>query len=547
MADTEEKEQPKNILILKSNPMALQSSEQFLRSRGWNVIPAIKLAEAIQALFQRPVDYFLICANHPQKKVRALPKILAQIGSVRVITYTDIANTLNMTILQEMGVPYQIIPPVSGPAIERTIIRMEKDLLNPKDPLKKVGTKESFSFADSSATGSSMRDQFRAFFANDNEDGSGNFDFAFMPQQEGQLEGESFAQYEERMKQQRGAAFVNNSPLPPKPGDPGFANGIHSNGNQGGPAFANNGSTNENAGGPAFASNSTNNDPQRGPAFASNHTTNENQGGPAFAGNDSTNTKATGGFQFFNKEEKATGPAFTNRKQAVQAIRKGVEDALENSLRASDPNTPVQKLDASENCICLSVDAGRFRGYLVAAMGKNRRFDDELLMTIQSRLLQFLQKEGVNMDGNETMEITIKPVDFESWAVDKADFLKKSIHDGNEVAMAFFPTEKTAPTLGESRAEDMMSLDIDELANDVVVPFDVYIHLPANDKYILYTPKGGTFMKTQKDRLKSKGIEKMHAKKEAASDIKKYHAENTLNNSIQDFESKVEESKKKAR
>jgi hypothetical protein len=54
------------------------------------------------------------------------------------------------------------------------------------------------------------------------------------------------------------------------------------------------------------------------------------------------------------------------------------------------------------------------------------------------------------------------------------------------------------------------------------------------------------FLSSQKDRLKAKGIDKMHAKKDSADDIKKYHAENSLNNSIIDFENKNSSKKKKA-
>jgi hypothetical protein len=228
------------------------------------------------------------------------------------------------------------------------------------------------------------------------------------------------------------------------------------------------------------------------------------------------------------------------------SFQQGIEHALDTSVKQSPSPMPVQNLERAQNCICLNVESETFRGFLVAAMGQNRRFDDELLMNIQTKLYEFFRNEGLIISEDKPMEIKVRPVDFEGWALEKAEFLKKSIHDGNEVAMAFFPVEKITPNFGKSEAVDMISIDIDDLATDVPVTFDVYVHLPANNKYILYTPKGGVFMSSQKERLKAKGVDKMHTKKESTQEIKKYHAENTLNNSIEDFENKSGKTKKNA-
>jgi hypothetical protein len=68
--------------------------------------------------------------------------------------------------------------------------------------------------------------------------------------------------------------------------------------------------------------------------------------------------------------------------------------------------------------------------------------------------------------------------------------------------------------------------------------------LPANNRYVLYTPKGGTFMANQKDRLKEKGITHMHMKKEEISSAKTYTAQNYLNNKVDAFNQSKEEKDK---
>jgi hypothetical protein len=156
---------------------------------------------------------------------------------------------------------------------------------------------------------------------------------------------------------------------------------------------------------------------------------------------------------------------------------------------------------------------------------------------VQSKLYDFLKAQGEKLDEDGALEIKIKTVEFEDWALEQAEFLKKSIHNGDEVAMAFFPSKKTNLDLEQSVREDMLQLSIDDLMGDLHVLFDVYIYLPANKKYILYTPKGGIFLANQKDRLKNKGIFHMHMKKEDIDSAKKYNVQNYLNNKIEEFNS----------
>jgi hypothetical protein len=208
------------------------------------------------------------------------------------------------------------------------------------------------------------------------------------------------------------------------------------------------------------------------------------------------------------------------------------------------PVFPEARLGQIDNCLCLSVEAGVLRGFLVAAMAPNRRFDIPLITRIQKKLLEYLRKEGLAVNSSdEHMEITIRPVYFEAWAVEKAEFLKKSVHQGSEIALAFFPVDRVKPNIGPSKSEDMISVDIDDLVDDTPVSFDVFIHFPVNNKYILYVPKGRTFNTAQKQRLKAKGVTQMHTNKDATSEVNRYHVQNTLNESIERLDKKATKAK----
>ncbi|MGZ5278347.1 MAG: hypothetical protein ACXWC9_00285, partial [Pseudobdellovibrionaceae bacterium] len=78
-------------------------------------------------IIQKHPQYVLISADHPNKKVRMLPKMLVQAFPVRVIGFAEKGTGISTKNLHEMNLEYNLYPPVSGPAIERTILKMLKD------------------------------------------------------------------------------------------------------------------------------------------------------------------------------------------------------------------------------------------------------------------------------------------------------------------------------------------------------------------------------------------------------------------------------------
>lgn len=459
MSDESVKETPKTILILKSNSLTLQTAEQFLVARGWAVMSTTSLTDSVQLLFENKIDYFILCANHPQKKVKQFPQLFKQFTELQFITYTDMANPSNMAALQEIGIPYQVLPPVSGPAIERVIFRIEKEEKKLKLNEKKNLRNESKNSFDRKKA----QEHISNFFANDEESSSTPKATSSPTSTEVSSSNvESFPDYENRMKRQ-----MNNTP------------------------------------------------PKKDKDY------------PFLTDNDAV--------------KKVPDP-----QKPPPEFQKKIESIIDSSVKTSDASASIERVERAQNCICFKIDASTFRGFLVAAMGKDRRLDEELLVAINQKLVEVLQQEGGVVDDSKPMDVKIRSVNFEEWAIEKAEFLKKSIHGGNEVAMAFFPVHKTSPTFGDSVADDMLSIDIDDLASDFPVSFDIYVYLPANNKYILYTPKNSMFLSSQKGRLKAKGIDKMHAKKDSVDEIHKYHAESSLNHSIMDFENNNSQKQKKA-
>jgi hypothetical protein len=187
---------------------------------------------------------------------------------------------------------------------------------------------------------------------------------------------------------------------------------------------------------------------------------------------------------------------------------------------------------------CIRVESAHFSGYLVAALGKDQKIEETLIKKIQEALFKFLKDNGEEISETEALNLKLKQVDFASWSLEYGDFLKTTVHKGSEMAMAFFPRKPIAPILEESHHPDMAKIRLLDLQGDRTVEFDLYMHLAANNKFILYTPKGGVFYTKQLERLKDQGVTHLHIQKDAAESVSKYHAQNYLNDLIDDYEEK---------
>lgn len=198
----------------------------------------------------------------------------------------------------------------------------------------------------------------------------------------------------------------------------------------------------------------------------------------------------------------------------------------------------LHKVEQTTAPVCIFIDSERFSGYLVAAFAKDEVLADAFIKKIQTALFDFLKKNGEHTSETEASQLKIKRVAFEPWALECADFLKTTVHQGHELAMAFFPVKPVYPDLHESQHPEMLRIQLNDLKADCPINFDLYLHLEKNNKYLLYTPKDGVLYKKQLDRLRSQGLTHMHVSKSSLPAVSRYQAQNYLNDLIDDYQEK---------
>ncbi|WP_413584832.1 hypothetical protein [Bdellovibrio sp. HCB274] len=594
----EQQVEKRKLLIIKSHPQSLVPVENFLKNRDWEIKSTHNLKEAMVFLVQNQPQFVMVSIDHPNKKVRNLPKVLSQAFPVCVIAFAEHSTANSVKVLNDCNSGYAIYHPITGPAVERMVNKYFKDQsANPAS----AAAQRSW---EGGGNGSGV------IAIRGGEGGAADGGAAtqnFLANLMGALDGNSVAggpnnSFASGLNSDSIAAVQPGMAgyIPPTSQDPN-ANGIAGgNGDNGFGGFMGGANSGQEPGayGSGMGSQSgypngqngamNGNDPQFTGGMSSPHTNGYGQNGPGETQNpfNQNGTNPTGAPGFNGSQSGSQGSdssdpndpnydpygdagpgAYSNRKKSETTWAPLETDARKNNPRnskviadevAKDPSSLIlqgtreamekscfitekkNSIEQPTNVACILVESGRFSGYLVAAMAEHLTVDIHFFEQIRTRLFKFLSENGENMEHNETMPIKIKQVPFAAWAVEYAEFLRKSVHEGNEVAMAFFPRSDVKAEVSASADEEMAAIKIQEMRENVPVEFNLYVFLPRNNRYVLYTPEGGVFLSEQKNRLISQGITHLHVLRMELQNVDKYRAQNYLNDKIDQYQEQME-------
>jgi hypothetical protein len=536
-----------SIFIFKSQVNSLNQAEQFLRNRNWIVTSSTNLREALAYIIQKQPQFVLVTSDHPNKKVRLLPKMLIQAFPVRVIGFAEKGSGLSMQALNEMGLEYNLQPPVSGPAIERMIAKIRKDDERKASELKSSTSIDSSQNGDTPISqmmtfkGASLSaEEVQASFAKARSalshlipvDSASTQHQVSTQETVGQLlntttgrPAQDFGGFEQSQKSpESGEPFQFKDgpsewdqpslkpPIRPET-DSGSADSLSPQSSLADSAQKNNGdATGENA-----ASSGT---------TSSGESTASKAKPSAPLMESEYHRKQKSGYQISTSDSEVLPSS-----PSESVIQRAAEKALTETVQISGTEK-MQLLSEASNLSCLMIQSPKFAGYLVCAMGSNRTIEKDFIHLIKTRLFSFLRANGEPIKDGESLDLEIHPVDFTDWSLKEAQFLKKSLHQGEEIAMAFFPAPNVEINLQQSVSSKMLKVELAHLKDDVPLEFDLYLYMPANNKYLLYTPKGRPLYGKQRGRLAQSGITHMHLKKENASQVTKYQAQNYLNEKV---------------
>ncbi|MES3038002.1 MAG: hypothetical protein V4736_08865 [Bdellovibrionota bacterium] len=229
---------------------------------------------------------------------------------------------------------------------------------------------------------------------------------------------------------------------------------------------------------------------------------------------------------------------FAKSEHADSMIVKGLDQALEKSVTSLGYDSNDEEINQTSNVCCISVSSDSYAGYLVLAYGNNRLLDPNVTTIIRNHLLDFMQLNKESLNFGKNFHLEIEPVPFEPWAVHDAICLRRSVHLGHEIAIAFFPSKNAEVAFGKSPSNEMATMDINEVEAGQVLEFDIFIYSAANARYVRYATKGYVFQTEQKDRLLQKGITKIHVMKTEVKNVDANRVKKFINDKIIAFKKK---------
>ncbi|MNK07484.1 hypothetical protein D3C87_253990 [compost metagenome] len=208
--------------------------------------------------------------------------------------------------------------------------------------------------------------------------------------------------------------------------------------------------------------------------------------------------------------------------------------ALERSCSISN-TTGIKPIGSINQVSCLLIQSARFSGYLLTALPPGHNHNRSLLTRIKNHLMVVLKEYGETTQDPESIHLKLTPVKFTDWAMNEADFLHTSSHENNQVSVAFFQRLDMKTPFIETDDSAMLGIELNEVEENTVMDFNLYIHLSKNKKYLRYTQKGAELPANQKDRLRSQGLTHFHVLKMEINEFMQYRVQKFLNQKISKF------------
>ncbi len=111
----------KSIFILKAPQQRTAGVERYLQNKGWQVKSTSNIKDALLYLAHHAPDFFLISVDHPNKKVRELPRLISKNIASEIVPFTDSRRSEAYRILNASGCKKVLYPPFTGSAVERVL------------------------------------------------------------------------------------------------------------------------------------------------------------------------------------------------------------------------------------------------------------------------------------------------------------------------------------------------------------------------------------------------------------------------------------------
>ena len=124
-------ESSKKVLLFITNlPESLKIVVSFLSKREFTVFIESEVKDAVAAIFEKKPDFVFVAWDHSDKKIMILPKLLEKSTASIIVPFINKNSKESIFKFGQCPLSPKLYPPISGPAIERLILKHSKEDLD---------------------------------------------------------------------------------------------------------------------------------------------------------------------------------------------------------------------------------------------------------------------------------------------------------------------------------------------------------------------------------------------------------------------------------
>ena len=109
------------LIILASDARKFEQAVVYLTRRGWQTATQSSIRDAFQSIEEFKPDFILLSVNYQSNKIGNLPTIFKNTFQTPVILFGERTDTLTLKLMQTLSADYKLNGQQSGPAIHRGI------------------------------------------------------------------------------------------------------------------------------------------------------------------------------------------------------------------------------------------------------------------------------------------------------------------------------------------------------------------------------------------------------------------------------------------
>lgn len=182
--------------------------------------------------------------------------------------------------------------------------------------------------------------------------------------------------------------------------------------------------------------------------------------------------------------------------------------------------------DKQLRAYCMSVYSDNWCGYLVISTDANLDFSTIDLVFTDWIKLQFNNLQEI--DEYDFFEFKFVEQGFVDELAPKADYFEQVTVGPYNLNVLFFPIDPTKMTLELNDEKNLIQVSTEEIPADVELSFSLHLHLPENKKYLVYTQVNKALSLEQKKRLIANRVHLLFTPLDFEKEYKKFIAEKNV-------------------